>query len=295
MTGGPRHISVAIGVTALSVLLVGLVAWACGTGGVRRWGIPVVWICAALAFLVNWIVFVPSLAARSERYYDLTGSLTYLAAIGAALLLSGAPDARAVLLAGIVTVWAGRLGTFLFRRVRADGGDRRFDALKRSGPRFFTAWTLQAVWVFLTLAAALTAITTSAPVPLGPLAGAGLAVWAAGFAIEVVADRQKRRFRRAKEREAEFISSGLWAWSRHPNYFGEIVLWAGVALLAAPTFRGAQWAALLSPVFVAVLLLRISGVPILEKQADERWGGRPDYERYKAETPVLIPRPPRRR
>jgi steroid 5-alpha reductase family enzyme len=147
--------------------------------------------------------------------------------------------------------------------------------------------------VFLTLAAALTAITTSTPAPPGIWFGVGLAVWLAGFAIEVTADRQKRAFKRARDRKTEFITTGLWAWSRHPNYFGEIVLWIGMAILAAPAFRGWQWVALVSPVFVIVLLTRGSGVPILEKRADERWGGQPEYESYKARTPVLIPRPPR--
>jgi steroid 5-alpha reductase family enzyme len=248
----------------------------------------------ALAFVVNWIAFVPAFAMRTERFYDLVGSLTYLAAIATALLAAGRFDTRAVVLAALVATWATRLGLFLFRRVHADGGDARFDAVKQSGPRFFVAWTLQAVWVVLTLAAALTAITTSSPTPVGPWFVAGLAVWLAGFTIEVVADRQKRAFRRDPERKTEFIRTGLWAWSRHPNYFGEIVLWTGIAIAAAPVLRGPQWVALVSPVFVALLLMFGSGIPLLEKRANARWGGQPEYERYRAETPVLFPRPPKR-
>jgi steroid 5-alpha reductase family enzyme len=126
---------------------------------------------------------------------------------------------------------------------------------------------------------------------LGLFALAGSLVWAFGFAIEVVADAQKSRFRADPENAGKFIDAGLWAWSRHPNYFGEIVLWIGVAVIALPVLRGWQWVTLISPVFVAVLLTRISGVPILEKRADEKWGGQEDYEAYKERTPVLIPRP----
>ena len=115
--------------------------------------------------------------------------------------------------------------------------------------------------------------------------------WAIGFGIEVVADRQKSVFREEPANAGRFISSGLWAWSRHPNYFGEIVLWIGVAVICLPVLRGWQWVTLISPFFVTLLLTRVSGVPMLEKRADEKWGGQEDYEAYKERTPVLIPRP----
>ena len=120
----------------------------------------------------------------------------------------------------------------------------------------------------------------------------GALVWIFGFAIEAAADAQKNQFRADPENRGKFIDTGLWSWSRHPNYFGEIVLWVGVAIIALPVLRGWQWVTLISPVFVALLLTRISGVPILEKRADEKWGGQEDYETYKERTPVLIPRPP---
>jgi steroid 5-alpha reductase family enzyme len=107
-----------------------------------------------------------------------------------------------------------------------------------------------------------------------------------------VSDAQKNRFRADPANRGKFIQTGLWAWSRHPNYFGEIVLWIGVAIIALPVLRGWQYLTLISPVFVTLLLTRVSGVPMLERRADEKWGGQEDYEAYKARTPVLIPRPP---
>jgi steroid 5-alpha reductase family enzyme len=212
-----------------------------------------------------------------------------------AVVLSPRVDGRSLLLLVLVMIWAGRLGTFLFQRVRKKGKDARFDDIKTNFVQFLNTWTLQGLWVTLTLSAALAAITTTVRKPLDLFALIGSLVWAAGFAIEVAADSQKRRFRADPEHEGDFIDTGLWAWSRHPNYFGEIVLWIGVAIIALPVLRGWQWIGLISPIFVAVLLTRISGVPILEKRADERWGGQPDYEAYKARTPVLIPRPPEER
>jgi steroid 5-alpha reductase family enzyme len=184
------------------------------------------------------------------------------------------------------------LGTFLFGRIRAAGEDRRFREIKRSWPRFLLAWTLQGLWVTVTLSAALAAITTFNRVPVGLVAWIGLALWLFGFGIEVAADRQKRAFNADPANAGRFIDSGLWAWSRHPNYFGEIVLWTGVAVIAAPALTGWNLMTLISPVFVALLLTKISGVNMLEARADEKWGGEPAYEAYKARTPVLIPRPP---
>ena len=115
-------------------------------------------------------------------------------------------------------------------------------------------------------------------------------LWAFGFAIEVVADAQKNRFNANPEIKGKFISTGLWSRSRHPNYFGEIVLWVGVTIIALPVLQGWQWIAIISPIFVTLLLTRVSGIPLLEKKADQKWGGQEEYEEYKEKTPVLIPR-----
>jgi steroid 5-alpha reductase family enzyme len=193
----------------------------------------------------------------------------------------------------LVAVWAMRLGSFLFLRVRHDGSDGRFDELKYSFPRFLMTWTLQGLWVLLTLAAGLAAMTTTQSVPMGGLAWTGVALWLIGFAIEAAADAQKRAFRRDPANRGRFITSGLWAWSRHPNYFGEITLWFGIALIASETLSGWRWATLISPLFVFVLLNFISGVPLLEARGKKRWGDDPQYRAYRARTPVLMLRPPR--
>jgi steroid 5-alpha reductase family enzyme len=208
-----------------------------------------------------------------------------------AVLAGPLVDVRSILLLTLVVIWAARLGIFLFSRIHKAGKDARFDEIKPSFVRFLLTWTLQGLWVALTLSAALAAITTTTRKNVGVFALSGFLVWSFGFAIEVTADIQKGRFRAHPENKGKFIYTGLWAWSRHPNYFGEIVLWIGVAIVALPVLRGWQWVTLISPVFVTVLLTRISGVPLLEKRADEKWGGQEDYETYKERTPVLIPRP----
>lgn len=276
------------------VVLVGAgVAVAGSQGGGSAGGVPVFAVAVGLAFLIQWLTFVPAYLLQSERFYDLTGGLTYITVTTLAVLLAPELDGRSLLLLALVVIWASRLGSYLFRRIRKAGKDERFDEIKPFFFRFLNAWTLQGLWVSLTLAAALAAITTTVRKDLGIVELIGLLVWAGGFVVEAAADRQKSRFRADPANRGRFISTGLWAWSRHPNYFGEIVLWVGVALIAVPVLRGWQWVTLVSPVFVAFLLTRVSGVPPLEKRADEKWGGQDEYEAYKARTPVLAPRPRR--
>ena len=272
------------------MVLGGLIAVAGNSGSFIAFGAGIFGLCVLLAFAIQWIVFVPSYLAQTEHYFDLTGSLTYLSVIALALALSPAADLRAIIIGLLVTTWAVRLGTFLFRRIKQDGSDSRFDEIKPNFARFLSAWSLQGVWVSVTAAAGLAAITSQNKTALGIIGSVGIAVWLTGFSIEVVADRQKRQHRAAHP--GEFISSGLWAWSRHPNYFGEILLWVGIAIIALPALAGWQYATLISPVFVYLLLTRASGVPLLEAKSDAKWGDDPEYQAYKDKTPVLMMRKP---
>jgi steroid 5-alpha reductase family enzyme len=273
------------------LMIIGLlVAWAGSQGGSSVAGIPVFVLSVGLAYLIQWLVFVPSYLRQTEKLFDLTGSLTYISVTSLAVLLSPGLDARSILLWALVVIWAIRLGTFLFRRIRKAGKDDRFDELKPSFIRFLNVWTIQGLWVTFTAAAAWVAITTTHRKELDALAVIGFLVWVFGFAIEVIADAQKSRFSANPENKGKFIQTGLWARSRHPNYFGEIILWVGVAIIALPVLQGWQWVALISPVFVTLLLTRVSGVPLLERKADKKWVGQEDYEAYKKRTPVLIPR-----
>jgi steroid 5-alpha reductase family enzyme len=279
----------------LLILLVGGgISIAGGDGGARYANIPVFVICGAWAFLLNWIAFVPANAAQTEKYYDLTGSLTYLSVIGLALLLTPQLSDRALIAAAMVMVWALRLGAFLFIRISQDGHDNRFDLIKINPSRFFIAWTIQGLWVLVTAACALAIITGGHQAPLGVVGLLGIAIWVIGFSIEVVADSQKRAFRKNADNNGKFINTGLWSWSRHPNYFGEITLWLGMAVMAMPILSGWQWVTLISPIFVVFLLTKVSGIPTLAKKSKERWGNDAGYQAYLANTSLLIPLPPKK-
>jgi steroid 5-alpha reductase family enzyme len=267
-----------------------LFALAGSQGGSTLAGMPLFGLLVGLAILIQWLAFIPAYRQQTEKFYDITGSITYILVVTLALVFSPGINARALLLWVLVVVWAVRLGSFLFRRIQKAGRDDRFDEIKPSFIRFLNAWTIQGLWVTFTMAAALVAITTTARKELEFFALMGFLVWAFGFGIEVIADAQKSRFNADPANKGKFIQTGLWAHSRHPNYFGEIVLWIGVTVIALPLLQGWQWVALISPVFVTLLLTRISGVPLLEKKADQKWGGQVEYETYKKTTPVLIPR-----
>ncbi|PPF83059.1 hypothetical protein C5E07_11735 [Pseudoclavibacter sp. RFBJ3] len=275
---------------AIAVLIGALVALAGSQGGAELAGFPLYAWAVAAAFLIQVLVYLPSAAAKTERFFDLTGSATFIVVTIGLLIAAPAPDARSWILGAMVILWALRLGSFLFARIHRSGSDDRFDDIKGDKLRFLRVWIMQGLWVSLTAAAAWIAIAggTAEREPIGWLGIVGIVIWVAGFVIEVVADLQKNAFKADPANKGRFIRTGLWSRSRHPNYFGEILLWVGVAIVAIPVLVDWQWIALISPVFVVLLLSKVSGVPLLEAKADKKWGGDADYEEYKAKTPVLL-------
>ncbi len=252
--------------------------------------IPIYAISIGLAFIINWLAFIPAKIFNTEIFFDFVGSLTYILVIVTALSLVDSLDNRSKLLAALVIIWAIRLGGFLLNRILKDGKDDRFDGIKTNFLRFLNVWTLQGLWVTLTSAAALITITSIKRVELDYFAYIGLTIWVIGFLLEVIADHQKRQFKKNPQNKGRFIQTGLWSKSRHPNYFGEILLWTGVFIISIPVLQSWQWVAILSPIFVFLLITKVSGVPMLEAKSDKKWGGQEDYQIYKANTPVLIPK-----
>ena len=255
-------------------------------------GIDLVLKVVFLAFAIQWVAFIPAYVFQTEKFYDLTGSLTYLSVIWVSLAstsevftkLNGANIAIVLL----ITMWALRLGTFLFLRIHKDGEDKRFRSIKPSATQFFMTWTLQGLWVSLCSMCALTALSSETGVIVNAFFYIGLGLFVFGFSTEVIADKQKSKFRSIPENRDKFITTGLWAKSRHPNFFGEIVLWTGIAVMSFSSLEGLQYLTLISPIFTYLLLVYVSGVRMLEARADKKWGGEEEYIKYKSETPVLM-------
>ena len=285
--------TVTIPATIVSILIGLLIAVAGSEGSVNFNGVALFAICASISYVLHWLIFIPSFIYQTEHYFDLTGSISYLTGIGVAFYLNPSVDPRDLIIGAMIVIWAVRLGTFLFMRVKQDGKDGRFTVMKTQFHWFLMTWTLGGLWVFLTMAAGLAAITSNVTAPMGIMTYIGIALWIFGFSIEVIADKQKRIFKKQPNKEKEFITSGLWAWSRHPNYFGEITLWFGLTLIALPVLSGWQLVTLISPIFVYILLTRISGVTMLEARGMKKWGDDPEYLNYIKDTPKLMLRKPK--
>ncbi len=255
---------------------------------------PVLFLCMCASFVVHWVIFIPSYIAKTEKFYDITGTVAYIILLFIASKLTSATfddnlHIRSNIAIVLVLVWALRLGIFLFIRVIKVGEDRRFREAKKSFSKYLLWWSMSALWVFLTTANALTLIINNTNIFNDVFFYFGITIWCVGFLFEVVADEQKRRFRANERNKDRFIRTGLWSISRHPNYFGEILIWVGMGVIAFPTLQGWQYVTLISPIFIYFLLTRISGVNLLEDRAEKKWGGNDDYEEYKKEVPVLFP------
>ena len=255
-------------------------------------GIDLVLRVVILAFIIQWIAFLPAYIFQTEKFYDLTGSITYLSVIWYSLTSSSNYFANLnvanIIIVLLITLWAVRLGSFLFMRIHKDGEDKRFRTIKPSATQFFMTWTLQGLWVSLCSMCALTAISSDSGIVINASFYLGLGLFIFGFVTEVIADKQKTAFRSIPENRDKFITTGLWAKSRHPNFFGEIVLWTGIAVMSFSSLTGLQYLTLISPVFTYLLLVYVSGVRMLEAQADKKWGDNEEYIKYKTETPVLM-------
>ena len=242
-----------------------------------------------LAFIIQWILFIPAYLLQTEKFFDISGSITYISVVSYCFFNNYDIEnlnIGNVILSIIIIVWALRLGSFLFIRIKKAGEDIRFREIKKSPARFFMTWTLQGMWVSLCSACALAGIAKG--IIINNYFYFGLAVFLIGFIIEIIADNQKTKFRSNPENKDKFIDSGLWKFSRHPNYVGEILLWLGISIISLSSLEGLELATLISPFFTYLLLVYVSGIRILEYNGDKKWGHLESYKIYKRNTPRLI-------
>ena len=241
-----------------------------------------------IAFIIQWVLFIPAYLMQTEKFYDLAGSLTYISIISYVFYKSSEFNLGNLILSVFIIIWAVRLGSFLFFRIQKAGEDKRFRDIKPSPTRFFMTWTLQGMWISICSACAITAISTSEGILMNTLFFVGAITFILGFLIEVIADNQKTKFRRDPNNKDKFISTGLWSYSRHQNYLGEITLWTGVAIMSFSSLSGFQLITLISPVFTYLLLVYVSGVRLLEARGKRKWGHLESYQEYIKNTPTLL-------
>ncbi len=241
-----------------------------------------------LSVIVQIIFFIPSYILKTEKVYDLIGSSTYIIVVSIAYLSVDKKTTTDTIIFLFVILWATRLGTYLFRRIQRDSEDIRFEKAKRNFFWFLQYWMGQALWVSITSCAAVVAILKPESNNLNIYVYIGIMIWLLGFSLEVISDFQKNNFKKNKNTSQNFISTGLWSKSRHPNYFGEITLWVGIYIICLSSFSGIDYLTIISPIFVYILLTRMSGINMLEKIADERYGHLNEYIEYKKNTPILF-------
>ncbi len=255
-------------------------------------GLQIIQQAVLIAFLIQWILFIPAFYFQTEKFYDLTGSATYIFIVSYISIQSNFAknvNLGNILLASFIILWAIRLGSFLFTRIHKSGEDKRFKFIKPSPSRFFMTWTLQGMWVSICSMCALTAMASKNGVIQNGFFYIGMLVFIAGFVIEIIADWQKSIFRKNPTNKDQFISNGLWYYSRHPNYFGEITLWLGISIMSFSSLSSWQYITLISPLFTYMLLVYVSGVRILEISGLEKWGHLQNYQEYIRTTSSLFP------
>ena len=253
-------------------------------------GYPLILFLWLWIFIIQLIVFLPSFIYKTEHYYDITGGLTFISTILIAIYFKFSIfgiDFPSVLLSVLVIIWASRLSIFLFLRVKKIGEDIRFKKIKHSFSWFLMTFFLQGLWVYMCLYPAIT-IISSVNEESSFITVVGVILWIIGFSFEVTADNQKSNFN--KLNKGKFISIGLWSLSRHPNYFGEFILWLGVSIISIDHFQNYIFVALISPLFVYFLLNKVSGINLLEDIAEKRWGSNKDFQIYKKKTPKFFPK-----
>ena len=246
-----------------------------------------------LAYAIHWIAFIPAYIFQTEKFYDLTGSVTYLSVVWFVFLStyqSISLNFGNLILVLLISIWTIRLGLFLFMRIHKAGEDKRFRTIKTSASQFFMTFTLSGLWVTLCSMCALVAISSPEGLVMNALTYVGIILFIIGFGIEIVADNQKTAFRSIEANKDSFITSGLWSKSRHPNYFGEVLLWFAIAVISFSSLEGLQLITLISPVFTYILLVYVSGVRMLEDMNDKKWADNEQYKSYKKNTPMLFPK-----
>ncbi len=247
-------------------------------------------IALGVSFAINYTLFLIAFRNKTDKLTDLSYAITFISLTFFGMLTMREVSIYAWILAAMLIMWAVRIGTFLFARIRKTGVDHRFDDKRDSFWKFGGFWTLQAITVWVVMLSSLLFFDAESE-PTWWLALFGVAIWAKGLIIESVADIQKYNFTQNKKNKGQFIDIGLWSRSRHPNYFGEILVWIGVYVFAVSALDGVnQLIAAISPLFITAMLLFVSGIPLLEKGADERWGKDKNYQQYKKNTPILVPK-----
>lgn len=244
------------------------------------------------SFTINGVMFLVAYKKKTDKLTDISYALTFFSLVTYGAIAGRVDSTYHWVLAFMVTLWAVRIGSYLLMRIRKIGKDKRFDDKRDNFVKFGSFWALQAITVWIVMLGALKFLSVSVDSASLSYMAVGFAIWGVGLVVEAIADMQKFVFINDSKNKGKWIDTGLWKYSRHPNYFGEILVWVGVFVYVSSALSGVnQLIAFISPLFIAFLLIFVSGIPLLEKSADKRWGNDKRYQKYKDETSILVPLP----
>ncbi len=244
-----------------------------------------------ISFTIQIIFFAFAASFKTDKVTDLSYGLTFIIITLFFYILSPQQWVQTVVTFQIL-VWGLRLSSYLFIRILKTGRDERFDKIRADFLKFAQFWFFQAAAVFIIILPAVV-VLTSQKTSITFLTILGFLIWLSGFLIEGIADQQKFEFKNDSKNSNKWVENGLWKYSRHPNYFGEMLCWWGIFIMSIPFLEGWGWLVIANPLFITFILLFVSGISPLEKLADKKFGKEPGYQEYKKRTSVLVPLPPR--
>lgn len=247
------------------------------------------------SFTINMVFFAFAAAFKTDKVTDLSYSLSFF--ILAPVLLFSAGNSylfEQLLLTISIMIWAFRLGAYLLKRIITIGKDDRFDDKRNDFLKFLNFWILQTLVVWIVMLP-FSLFLTARPVQTSPGSTIiGITIFLMGIIIESFSDAQKFAYRSKEENKGHWVDTGFWKYSRHPNYFGEILVWWGLFIVTIPMLSGWGWITIIGPMTITLFLFKVSGIPLLEKQNDIKYGDNPEFASYRENTSLLIPLPPGR-
>lgn len=247
-------------------------------------------IALAISIAVQVFFFIFAAIRKTDIFTDLSYGITFVIVSWFALFSSRyfAANPKWIIIL-LISIWGVRLAGYLFMRILTIKKDRRFDEIREDPLRFALFWLFQGISVWVILLPALIFIMYSEITAISMISWIGALVALAGIFIETVADQQKFDFK--NENPDKWTDIGLWRFSRHPNYFGELLMWWGIFIFVLPFLENIQFLSVIGPIWITALLLFITGIPTIESRYDKKYANSKEYQKYKKETSLLVPMP----
>ncbi len=247
-----------------------------------------------ISLIIQTVFFIFAASFKSDKVTDLSYGLSFVILAWYLLLTNQRFQPLAILITVLITLWGIRLAGYLFIRILKIKKDKRFDGIRENPIKFGMFWFFQGVSIWVIMLPSIVLLNKQNSLTIGPIAIIGTILWLIGFVIETLADQQKFKFKNQPENKGKFIKSGIWKYSRYPNYFGEMLMWWSIFLIVVPTLSGLQWLSIIGALHITFILLFVTGIPPQEKRYQKKYKDSEEYQDYVENTSLLIPLPPKK-